>query len=137
MRAITTATLTREPAGESTASGTYAATTDAVPQARALTRTLAAGQRDTAALVVTELVTNAVLHADTATVTVEVTDTRDGLRIAVTDDDPGHLPTWTGDPRPMDQHGRGLRIVARLCDRLCCTTGPQSKTVRATLGQPC
>lgn len=137
MRAITTATLTRESAGESIASGTYPATTDAVPQARALTRTLAAGRRDTAALVVTELVTNAVLHADTATVTVEVTDTPGGLCVTVTDDDPGHLPTWTGDPRLMDQHGRGLHIVARLCDRLCCTTGPQSKAIRATLGQPC
>jgi anti-sigma regulatory factor (Ser/Thr protein kinase) len=105
----------------------------AVPSARALTHGLADHQRDAAALVVTELVTNAVTHADTEIVTVEVTTTGDGLRVAVTDDDPAHMPT-RGDPADLDQHGRGLLIVDCMCIDLHCETGAGCKTIVAIVG---
>lgn len=129
---MTAPSLTCEFAGP-VASQTFPATADAVPSARALTRGLAGEQSDAAALVVSELVTNAVLHAETETVTVEVSTTANGLLVAVTDDDVTHLPEW-GDPADMDQNGRGLLIVECLCSDLRCVTGAECKTVRAIIG---
>jgi anti-sigma regulatory factor (Ser/Thr protein kinase) len=117
------------------AARTFPATPDAVPSARALTRGLADdAQREAAALVVSELVTNAVVHADTETVTVEVTTTASGLWVEVTDDDVSHLPEW-GDPTDDDTHGRGLLIVECLCADLTCVAGAECKTVRALIGE--
>ncbi|MEU9654856.1 ATP-binding protein [Streptomyces chartreusis] len=118
--------------GPTTVTETFAAIPEAVPQARALTRTLAMDQQDTAALVVTELVTNAVVHADTATVTVELITTAHGLCVAVTDDDSAHLPQLE-NAGPADQHGRGLFILECLCSDLHCDAGPDGKTMSALI----
>jgi AraC-like DNA-binding protein/anti-sigma regulatory factor (Ser/Thr protein kinase) len=62
-------------------------------------------ERDDVAVVVTELVTNAVEHAGTPLWLRLVLD-RSGLRVSVRDERPG--------PLPHAPHGRGLRTVARL-----------------------
>ncbi|OKI10218.1 ATP-binding protein [Streptomyces sp. CB02923] len=65
---------------------------------------------DDAELVVSELVTNAVMHSGGRKITVALT-LRDGcLRITVGDGTPGNtaLPT---PPEDADEHGRGLFLV--------------------------
>ena len=69
----------------------------------------------TAALLVSELVTNAVIHGKTSA-TVEVHRPADILRVSVRDDNPV-LPA-VGDAPPLDaESGRGLTIVAALALR--------------------
>jgi anti-sigma regulatory factor (Ser/Thr protein kinase) len=69
----------------------------------------------TAALLVSELVTNAVVHGKTSA-TVEVHRPVDILRVSVRDDNPV-LPA-VGDAPPLDaESGRGLTIVAALAHR--------------------
>ncbi|MFE9095058.1 ATP-binding protein [Streptomyces sp. NPDC007264] len=92
-----------------------------VARARRLTRARLSGWEvcedtcDTAALVVSELVTNAIVHTAGEYVVCELHD-EDGLvRIAVRDE--GCAP---GEPRPASQrpeeeHGRGLLLVSSLC----------------------
>ena len=66
---------------------------------------------DTAVLLVSELATNAVVHASTA-FTVDVEWVRDRLRLEVTDEGLG-----SPAPRPAgltDEHGRGLQLVRSL-----------------------
>lgn len=70
---------------------------------------------DSAALVITELVTNAIVHTAGGVVVCELQDGADTLRIAVRDE--GCAP---GEPRPSPQlpeeeHGRGLLLVDALC----------------------
>ncbi|MEU8590308.1 ATP-binding protein [Streptomyces sp. NPDC048664] len=70
---------------------------------------------ETAALVVSELVTNAIVHTAGERVLCELSDTDGVVRIAVRDE--GCAP---GEPRPVPQrpdeeHGRGLLLVAGLC----------------------
>jgi hypothetical protein len=90
-------------------------------QARRLTRSRLAiwsvceDTRDTAALVVSELVTNAVVHTASRRVVCELHDTDDRVRIAVHDEgsapgDPSPFP-----PRPEEEHGRGLLLVDAVC----------------------
>jgi anti-sigma regulatory factor (Ser/Thr protein kinase) len=92
-----------------------------VARARQLTRARLAGWAvcedtcDTAALVVSELVTNAIVHTAGKHVVCELHDDADLVRIAVRDE--GCAP---GEPRPVPQrpeeeHGRGLLLVAALC----------------------
>src|SRR3954466_10925822 len=70
---------------------------------------------DDAALLVSELVTNAVVHGRT-TATVEVHRPADTLRVTVRDDNPV-LPA-AGDAPSLDaESGRGLAIVAMLASR--------------------
>ena len=64
-----------------------------------------------AALLVSELATNAVLHARSSFV-VSVEQGDGSVRISVTDHGEGR-PT-VGDPQPDEDHGRGLLIVQRL-----------------------
>lgn len=89
-----------------------------VAQARRLTRSRLSGWSvcedtcDTAALVVSELVTNAIVHAAGQRVVCELHDADDLVRIAVCDE--GCAP---GEPRPSsnqpdEEHGRGLLLVA-------------------------
>ncbi|HWF23057.1 MAG TPA: ATP-binding protein [Acidimicrobiales bacterium] len=69
---------------------------------------------DAAALMVSELATNALVHADADfEVTIEITET--AVTVEVTDAGQG-VPTlrW---PEASDPHGRGLRIVEELSDR--------------------
>ncbi|WP_374208077.1 MULTISPECIES: ATP-binding protein [Streptomyces] len=70
---------------------------------------------DNAALVVSELVTNAIVHTASRLVVCELHDHDDTVRIAVCDE--GCAP---GDPqpspqRPDEEHGRGLFLVDALC----------------------
>ncbi|TDF46106.1 PAS sensor protein [Streptomyces sp. WAC05374] len=88
-----------------------------VGRARRLVRERLAGwgldeHAETARLLVSELVTNAVRHADGAR-RIEVRLVRaDALLCEVTDD--GHtLPTLL-EPMPADEYGRGLRVVSAL-----------------------
>jgi hypothetical protein len=92
-----------------------------VAQARQLTRARLAGWAvredtcDTAVLVVSELVTNAIVHTAGEYVVCELRDEDDLVRIAVRDE--GCAP---GEPRPVprrpeDECGRGLLLVAAMC----------------------
>lgn len=91
-------------------------------QARRLTRARLNGWSvcedtcDTAALVVSELVTNAIVHTASTHVVCELHDGDDLLRIAVRDEGcaPGQLHA-TGRQRPEDEHGRGLLLVDAVC----------------------
>ncbi|MCT9084386.1 ATP-binding protein [Streptomyces fulvoviolaceus] len=89
-------------------------------QARRLTRARLTGWSvcedtcDTAALVVSELVTNAIVHTASRRVVCELHDDDDLVRIAVRDE--GWAP---GEPcpspqRPEEEHGRGLLLVESL-----------------------
>lgn len=71
---------------------------------------------DTAALVVSELVTNAIVHTASEHIVCELRDGTELLRIAVRDE--GCAP---GEPhpaaaRPDDEHGRGLLLIDALCE---------------------
>ena len=110
-------------------------TARSVPQAR---RHVAAtleqwqldGMVDTACLLVSELVTNAVLHARTA-MTLTVTREGDGVRVSVTDGSPA--------PPALRRHsdtattGRGLRLLDELADAWSVDGGDDSKSVWFTL----
>ena len=84
-----------------------------------------------AAMIVTELVANAVDHAHTAsTLTVGLDDR--GLSIAVRDGNAAQGPR----PRPVDPHarrGRGLQMVEALAQTWGVTVHPDGKTVWAVL----
>jgi hypothetical protein len=90
-------------------------------QARRLTRARLNGWSvcedtcDTAALVVSELVTNAIVHTASEHIVCELHDGVELVRIAVRDE--GCAP---GEPhplaaRPEEEHGRGLLLVDALC----------------------
>lgn len=91
-------------------------------QARRLTRARLAGWSvcedtcDTAVLVVSELVTNAIVHTASHQVVCELHDGDDLLRIAVHDEGcaPGE-PHSPSAQRPEEEHGRGLLLVESLC----------------------
>jgi anti-sigma regulatory factor (Ser/Thr protein kinase) len=84
-----------------------------------------------AELVVTELVTNAIVHAETGCeVTIQLT--ADGIRIAVADGDSTNRP----QPQPFDlerEGGRGLLIVSALAAAWGIAPGRGGKTVWADL----
>jgi anti-sigma regulatory factor (Ser/Thr protein kinase) len=86
-------------------------------------------------LIASELVTNAVEHAGTD-VDLHVTRLRNGICIAVHDDDP-HPPVLTRRAAerggPLRPRGRGLRIVARSADHWGVLTGTGDKVVWAEL----
>ncbi len=96
------------------------ARTESVSRARHLTeeRLLLWGRgpgiRDTAALVVSELVTNAVLHTASSRIVCELRQNTDSLRIAIRDEG------GPAGPRirdcGADERGRGLLIVDALCE---------------------
>ncbi|WAZ21004.1 ATP-binding protein [Streptomyces cinnabarinus] len=90
-------------------------------QARRLTRARLTGWSvcedtcDTAALVVSELVTNAIVHTASRHIVCELHDGDDLVRIAVRDQ--GCAP---GEPHPAaqrgdEEHGRGLLLVDAVC----------------------
>jgi anti-sigma regulatory factor (Ser/Thr protein kinase) len=69
----------------------------------------------TAALMVSELVTNAVIHGRTSA-TIEVHRPPGTLRVAVRDDNP-ELPPLGDRPSLAAESGRGLMIVSALANR--------------------
>jgi len=78
------------------------------------------GTADTAALLTSELVTNAMLHTNSGTaggtVTIVVFDGSDGLMVEVIDDGaPDHGPEVQGDR--YASHGHGLFLVEQLAAR--------------------
>lgn len=90
-------------------------------QARRLARTRLAGWSvcadtcESAVLVVSELVTNAVVHTASSRVVCELAD-HDGLvRIAVRDEGCAPGEPHPAQQRPDEEHGRGLLLVAALC----------------------
>jgi anti-sigma regulatory factor (Ser/Thr protein kinase) len=102
-------------------SQTFPAWPESVPDARryvgeVLDR-IPAAPCQTAALLVSELATNAVRHAGAREFVVEVQSFPDEGRlwVGVTDTDPG-LPVLQA-PSVTAEHGRGLRLVASLSDR--------------------
>jgi hypothetical protein len=71
---------------------------------------------DTAVLVVSELVTNAIVHTASTHIVCELHDGDDLVRIAVRDEGcaPGQ-PHAAAQQRPEDEHGRGLLLVDAMC----------------------
>jgi anti-sigma regulatory factor (Ser/Thr protein kinase) len=86
--------------------------------------------RQSALLVVSELVTNAVVHAGEP-LRLRVRRIRDQLRIELADGCPD-VPV-RHDPHPTQPSGRGLLLVASLADRWGNAPTPQGKLVWAEL----
>ncbi|MFH8349156.1 SpoIIE family protein phosphatase [Streptomyces sp. NPDC018045] len=108
---------------------------ESVGQARRFVRTaLADGAPDaveTAELLVSELVTNVVLHARTeAEVTVRLVghQGRRAVRVQVSDHRPCHRPV-PGEPGRFAGQGHGLAVVRELASRYGVDTGDERKTV--------
>lgn len=93
----------------------------AVAQARRVTRTQLTGWAlcedtcDTAALVVSELVTNAIVHTASAQIVCELQDGEDLVRIAVRDEGCAPGEPHPSPQRPEEEHGRGLLLIESLC----------------------
>jgi anti-sigma regulatory factor (Ser/Thr protein kinase) len=120
----------------------------AVPAAAASARQWVAGQLartcpdelvDTAVLLVSELVTNAVRASaaaaaasgrpDARRIGLAIARTRDTLRIEVTDTASGSLPVSSGPADDDDESGRGLAVVTALSRRWGCGPAARGKTV--------
>ncbi|MBC2900563.1 ATP-binding protein [Streptomyces cupreus] len=81
---------------------------------------LAADITEDVLLVVSELLTNAIVHAlppATLTLSHSHMDTGEAVRVEVTDMGPAHLAGPSASPLDPDEHGRGLRIVTALATR--------------------
>jgi hypothetical protein len=70
---------------------------------------------DTATLVVSELVTNAIVHSAGEYVVCELHDGDDLVRIAVQDEGCAPDEPHPSPERPEEEHGRGLLLVSALC----------------------
>ncbi|MBV2357613.1 ATP-binding protein [Streptomyces sp. J2-1] len=90
-------------------------------QARRLTRARLTGWSvcedtcDSAALIVSELVTNAIVHTASSRVVCELHDHEDTVRIAVHDEGCAPGEPHPSPQRPHEEHGRGLLLVDALC----------------------
>ncbi|WP_226966685.1 ATP-binding protein [Streptomyces phaeolivaceus] len=93
----------------------------AVAQARRVTRDQLTGWSlcedtcDTAALVVSELVTNAIVHTASTQIVCELHDGDDLVRIAVRDEGCAPGEPHPSSQRPEEEHGRGLLLIESLC----------------------
>ena len=93
---------------------------------------------DTAVLLVSELVTNAVHasvtaaaavgHGDPRGIELTVARTRDTVRIEVADSACGSLPA-PSDPSADDESGRGMQVISALSKRWGCWSGQLGKVV--------
>ncbi|WP_373299615.1 ATP-binding protein [Streptomyces poonensis] len=92
-----------------------------VAQARRMTRARLSGWAlcedtcDAAALVVSELVTNAIVHAAGERVVCELQDGDDRVRIAVRDEGCAPDVPHPSPRQPEEEHGRGLLLVEAVC----------------------
>lgn len=91
---------------------------------------------DSAVLILSELATNAVLHA-AGPIAVSAHLPGDLLTLTVSDR-PTPQPSRDEDPYETDEHGRGLFIIAALAQSLAETTraGRHAVTVAIPLGDP-
>ncbi len=87
-----------------------------------------------AALLTSELVTNAVVHARSAAEVV-LDHSDDALRVAVTDES-GHLPILAESMDLVIDHSRGLSMVSDMSDDWGVLTNGHSKTVWFSLQRP-
>jgi anti-sigma regulatory factor (Ser/Thr protein kinase) len=69
---------------------------------------------DNAEMIASELVTNAIAHADAQAVGLELTYMSDGGTLAIVVTDPCPDPPVRRDPAEDTEHGRGLNIVEAL-----------------------
>jgi anti-sigma regulatory factor (Ser/Thr protein kinase) len=84
------------------------------------------GLDDTAELLTSEIVTNAVVHAHSG-VRVSVEGVEGGVRISIADSDP--LVPAVRRPVEEAEHGRGLHLVDTLSDRWGVEQGETGKSV--------
>lgn len=112
------------PASVTTPAAARAVVREAVERGRAAVRI------EDVALVVSELVTNAVLHGD-GDITLDVTVGADAVHVAVGDADPG-LPAPVR-AEPADESGRGLLLVSRIATRWGVRPAETGKVVWADL----
>lgn len=122
------------PTGMRQVTRVLAARPEAAAEARRAVRGLAvtAATRETLELLVSELVTNAVLHAGLSPeepVRVQITALPDQVRIAVTDAGPGFAAPTIDGLAPLAPGGRGCMIVAALSDAWGIDRGPAGCTV--------
>lgn len=106
-----------------------------VPQARqhvgaALRQWGLDGLADTACLLTSELVTNAVLHARTS-MTVSIVEKDNGVRVSVTDGSP--VPVALRRHSTTATTGRGLQLLDQLADAWSVEEAGGGKTVWFTL----
>ena len=88
---------------------------------------------DSVLLVTSELMTNAISHAE-APFRLDLLGDSHGVLIAVTDESPTeHVRLGSPLAEPLAEHGRGLFLVDRLCANWGVTSGDTSKTVWAKL----
>ncbi|MER6471970.1 ATP-binding protein [Streptomyces collinus] len=80
--------------------------------------------RDDAALVLSELVTNALVHAAGERVVCRVRHGVDRVRLEIEDQNRGRALPFPRKPGPDDQNGRGLFLVAALSDDWGVTLAP-------------
>lgn len=92
-----------------------------------------AASADVAQLMVSELVTNAVLHGHCHESTVTVRDEEGSVKVIVTDPEP--TPPSVTDAGPLVPGGQGMNIVDALADRWGVEPCPTGKAVWFELGR--
>jgi anti-sigma regulatory factor (Ser/Thr protein kinase) len=112
------------PSAVTTPAAARALARDAVERGRATVRV------DDVALVVSELVTNAVLHGE-GDITLDVVVAADAVRVSVADGDPA-LPGPL-DPVADAESGRGLLLVSKIARQWGARPEPAGKVVWAEL----
>ena len=89
---------------------------------------------DDVVLVVSELVTNAVVHGRARTVSVQIE--RHGSATTVSVDDPSGSAPVPSHPGPHSDHGRGLLVVEAICTRWGYSAIPGGKRVWCEIRPP-
>jgi serine/threonine-protein kinase RsbW len=88
-----------------------------------------------AATVTSELVTNAIIHADAMVIGLELARLHAPAALAIVVTDPSPQPPVKRDPADVAEHGRGLNIVDALCARWGWRPHAPGKAVYAILTQ--
>ncbi|MFI6477621.1 ATP-binding protein [Nonomuraea sp. NPDC050663] len=105
----------------------FATDPEQIPRVRHLVRTLLNTQAETAEYIVSELATNAVLHARGTHFLLEIATLPRGIRLAIYDQggdgSPSFIPTAA---IALGQHGYGLQAVAQLSARCGLSGNPET-----------